>query len=984
MKQRLSVQQILPFAFVLSATLSLPAYPNKYVASQLLVKFTPNATVGCRDSALSHISGAIVDSLKLIDYYKVGLADTSVLASVAYLQSCHCVLAAQTNGLAPADSFVAILQPNDSLYSTLHYLHNTGQLGGTAGADIDAEGGWNFVHDASNITIAILDTGIDYYHSDLNMWTNEGESGAYANDNVDNDSNGYVDDYYGFDFVDGDGAPYDSYSFGGHGTGTAGRAAAKTNNTIGKSGVAWGAEVMALRVVNQWAGPHNVASEDSMILAVEYAVNHAAKVLNVSLYWGDSTAFGPAFDDAFIAAGNAGLVITCGAGNFNRDNDQLLPLPSTIDAPGLISVAGTNKNDELVSLSAPCLVPGYPTYISNYGATTVDLAAPSCSLMTMYTNGNYNYGSGTSASAPQVAGAAALLFAQNPTWTNVQVKNRILATIDTLASCVGKMVAPGRLNLDRALDNVRPSTISDLTVESIGKNSQAISWTDTGDDSTWGQARAYTLKRSTSPITTDAQFTSAFTVAAGTPGTAGTTHCIEVDGLSSCTTYYWAVKLEDNAFNISTLNSSVSATTACSGFSAAICPEWFVAEGGDGGGGGGGGESALSAPFESASFGLGLLGKSSRPRLASESEERYGWMPENSLRIASSEPGSGDLLQMQSLLPNANGDYRVRLVALGSEGVDLSSVKLGVVDVPDGSMALTAGSSVVTGEAVNLACCVSREGQDVTALYGGGGGSVQDEGEAITAVLPEREGARLLAVRYSGRPTTSDAAGSGLEVQVRAEGGEWSTAAHLVPRRQAETVGIDPGTGREIRMIALGPVHIDSLFELVGATAAEPTWLDVRSVEGTAAPEEGGTATVLEQADDLALLFAGSAQAEETHRSLFLQVAARHGSGLRASTSAVAGELSFVLKAMRPNPAVGRVTVDYVMACEADVSIRVYNVAGRLVRNLASGVQAAGARSAVWDGRDDAGAVAGKGVYFVRMAVPGWTSQRKMILLSGR
>lgn len=173
---------------------------SNYVANQVLVKFSSAATDSCRSAALAHISGAVIDSLKLIDYYVVQLADTGVIAALAALDTSACVDAAQPNGITTINANALTQVPDDTYYSYLTHLNNTGQGGGTSGDDIHAQEGWEFISSAPDVVIAISDTGVDYYHNDLDMWHNPGETGldglghSKASNGIDDDSNGYIDD----------------------------------------------------------------------------------------------------------------------------------------------------------------------------------------------------------------------------------------------------------------------------------------------------------------------------------------------------------------------------------------------------------------------------------------------------------------------------------------------------------------------------------------------------------------------------------------------------------------------------------------------------------------------------------------------------------------------------------------------------------------------------------------------------------------------
>lgn len=265
--------------------------------------------------------------------------------------------------------------PNDTLFSQLWGLHNTGQtvrgVTGTAGADIHAAEAWDITTGSSNVIIAVIDTGIAYDHPDLapNMWTNPGE---IPNDGIDNDGNGYVDDYYGYDFSNNDSDPMDVVHFPtgmlGHGTGLSGTMAAAGNNSLGITGVMRTAKLMALKAGSAVAFEHVTAS--GFIPAGNYAIANGARVINAS-FGRLGGACSQAEYNMLSAANAAGIMVLAAAGNNAQDNDLAPWYPAQYSVatpcgpalPNVIAVAATNQNDGL-------------SYFSNFGATSVQIAAP--------------------------------------------------------------------------------------------------------------------------------------------------------------------------------------------------------------------------------------------------------------------------------------------------------------------------------------------------------------------------------------------------------------------------------------------------------------------------------------------------------------------------------------------------------------------------------------------------------------------------------
>lgn len=247
------------------------------------------------------------------------------------------------------------LVPNDTRFTEQWGLDNTGQtVNGVAGksdADIDAVEAWGIGTGNNDIVIAVIDTGVSGDHPDLtdNMWVNSDE---IHGDWVDNDRNGYIDDYSGWDFVDGDNSPFD---YEGHGTHVAGIIAAAGNNSKGISGVNWTARIMPIKIFS----PDGATSSD-IIKAVNYAIDNDADVINAG-FGGDE--FSQAERDAISASNSAGLLFIAAAGNDSVDNDTYPSYPASYDVPNIIAVAASGQDDALA-------------YFSNYGSVSVDVASP--------------------------------------------------------------------------------------------------------------------------------------------------------------------------------------------------------------------------------------------------------------------------------------------------------------------------------------------------------------------------------------------------------------------------------------------------------------------------------------------------------------------------------------------------------------------------------------------------------------------------------
>jgi len=319
-----------------------------------------------------------------------------------------------------------LIIPNDPEYPNLWGLHNTGQsnFNATAGADISAEEAWEITTGSRDIVVAVLDSGIDYTHIDLadNIWTNEKE---IPGNGIDDDGNGYVDDVHGWNFQGKNNTPVDE---NGHGTHCAGIIGAVGNNNIGVTGVNWHVRIMPLRFMNN-TGNGYISDAVSAIL---YANQMGADVISCS--W-SGTEYSQALKDAITASP---AVVVCAAGNGASNDDLDQVFPATFSSSNMITVAASDSNDKLASFS-------------NYGLSSVNIAAPGVEIASTYPGNRYAYMSGTSMATPYVAGVAALLKAADPSLSNIQIRDTILSSVDPIGNLSGKISSGGRLNAYHAL-----------------------------------------------------------------------------------------------------------------------------------------------------------------------------------------------------------------------------------------------------------------------------------------------------------------------------------------------------------------------------------------------------------------------------------------------------------------------------------------------------------------------------------------------------
>lgn len=305
------------------------------------------------------------------------------------------------------------------------------------GIDIDMLKAWDAYDGGKRETIvAVIDTGIDYLHEDLTdaIWTNEDE---IPGDGIDNDGNGYIDDYYGWNFYDNSNQIYNGSedSHGTHGAGTI----AASKNDLGIAGIA-GDSTVRIMPVKALGGSEGTGTTDSIIQAIQYAEQNGAVICNLS--------FGTSKNDRALknAIENSDMLFIAAAGNGSglagsgtgQNTDRSPIYPAAYDLDNIISVANIQYDGTL-------------HYSSNYGKTSVDLAAPGSYILSTTPENTYSYMTGTSMAAPMVTGTAALIYSYYEDMTLEEVRERILASVKRLDSLDGLVATGGMLDAYAAL-----------------------------------------------------------------------------------------------------------------------------------------------------------------------------------------------------------------------------------------------------------------------------------------------------------------------------------------------------------------------------------------------------------------------------------------------------------------------------------------------------------------------------------------------------
>ncbi len=320
---------------------------------------------------------------------------------------------------------------SDPMFGEQWALENTGQRGGQPKADISAKRAWEKTTGDDDVVVAVLDSGVNYLHPDLlnNMWVRPDSIAPYRDDQL-----GTIDDQHGFNSVDTNGDPMDE---NGHGTHCAGIIGAEGDNDIGIAGVNWDVKIMPLKFMT--AGGFGTTKD--AVECINYVIDRKKAGVNVriiSASWG-STQSSRALKDVIQKAYEAGILFVAASGNASSDADRSPHYPASYDVPNIISVAATNRNDELASFS-------------NYGAKSVHVAAPGVEILSTWLGNDFKEASGTSMATPMVAGEAALILSVEPGLSVDDLRERIFKSVDPLPALKGKVQTGGRINAAKAVN----------------------------------------------------------------------------------------------------------------------------------------------------------------------------------------------------------------------------------------------------------------------------------------------------------------------------------------------------------------------------------------------------------------------------------------------------------------------------------------------------------------------------------------------------
>jgi subtilisin family serine protease len=351
-------------------------------------------------------------------------------AEIARLQKNPAVEFVEPN--YPLKLEASAITPNDFEFARQWALSNPGGTDAKTNADIDATEAWAYTTGDKKVIVAVVDTGIDYFHEDLvdNLWVNQKE---IPFNGIDDDGNGFVDDYYGYDFVSNDSDPFDDNE---HGTHVAGIIGARGNNGMGISGVCWNVSIMAVKAFDE-NGNGNVSDA---ISAITYAVKNGARIINAS--W-SSDEKSRALEEVCQYAADAGVLIVAAAGNSHTDAPVY---PAGYDT--VLAVGATDAKDARATFS-------------NSGAY-VDVAAPGVDILSTLPENGYGLLSGTSMAAPHVAGVAALVLSRHPEYGRQELFDILINSVDPIT--FDQPLGNGRINAARAVLMDQPLPMARLSI----------------------------------------------------------------------------------------------------------------------------------------------------------------------------------------------------------------------------------------------------------------------------------------------------------------------------------------------------------------------------------------------------------------------------------------------------------------------------------------------------------------------------------------
>jgi hypothetical protein len=413
---------------------------HNYAPGEILVRFRAGTPEPLKLQAHALVSAQVLKRFTSVgNLEKIRLPEgTSIDAAIKQYRTMASVEYAEPNYIVRA--LQSPIVPNDPYFNQQWSLRNTGQTGGTSGADIQAPQAWSITKGSSNVVVAVIDSGVDYTHPDLasQIWRSPS---AYSVTRSQGDVFTCPAGAHGFDAVNGTCTPMDDL---GHGTHVSGTIGAATNNSAGVAGIAWNVQIVACKFLNS-QGFGDTSGAITCLDMVKSLKDSGVNIVASNNSWGGE-AFSQALSDAIEANAQSGILFIAAAGNDFQDTDLVPTYPADIVLPNIISVAASDATDQYAAFS-------------NIGRRTTHIAAPGDHILSTTPNNTYSVFSGTSMATPHVSGVIALLKAQDSNRDWRALKNLVLAGGDTVAA-LDSTISGKRLNAFGSL------TCSNKTVQS--------------------------------------------------------------------------------------------------------------------------------------------------------------------------------------------------------------------------------------------------------------------------------------------------------------------------------------------------------------------------------------------------------------------------------------------------------------------------------------------------------------------------------------
>ncbi len=416
--------------FLAASMLTLPTFAESK-NNRLIVRFKEGISSFAADTI--HKSLGIGSSKKL---HHLGAIEVVELPRGLSAEKAEEMYRRNSNILSVERDFKIRVNPikkETGNYAQQWALNNTGQkVGkyvGKTDADINGPEAWELTKGDRDVVLGIIDTGIWYKHADLadNIWNNPGE---IADNGIDDDGNGYIDDVHGINAMDKTGDPLDD---NGHGTHCSGIMGGTNASGKGVFGINQKVSIVGCKFLDS-EGSGNMS--DALVCMDYFSklktrAEHPVNIVAINASWGGGGS-SKAMQDAIKTLGNNGILFVAAAGNESADNDKVGSYPANYKLANIISVAATNNRDQLSNFS-------------NFGAKSVHVGAPGEDIMSTFLNGEYQIFSGTSMATPYVTGLIGLLKANDPSLTWKQLKNLVMAGGTSLNSLSTKVVSGRRI-----------------------------------------------------------------------------------------------------------------------------------------------------------------------------------------------------------------------------------------------------------------------------------------------------------------------------------------------------------------------------------------------------------------------------------------------------------------------------------------------------------------------------------------------------------